>query len=91
MYQVGGDGTLGVGTLEPPAEDGSQRSEAIFHRPDGGSSRVAHDIRNRGDVHATASFDWVDGAWKPRRTYVWHRVREGEGEGEDGGDGSSKP
>jgi len=89
IVQVGGDGTLGVGTLEPPGANGKARSEATFHHPDGTSTRVAHEVENAGDTHATASFDWVDGAWQPRRTYVWTRVGaasggEASGTGDDG-------
>lgn len=78
IYQVSGDGTLGVGTLDPPAADGTQRSEAVFFGPDGSSWRVAHVARNKGETHHTESFDWADETWKPRRTYVWHRVKAEE-------------
>jgi len=78
IYQVSGDGTLGVAELEPPAADGTQRTEASFSGPDGSSSRVAHVARSQGDTHSTESFDWVDGTWKPRRTYLWHRVQAQE-------------
>lgn len=74
MYQVGLDGTLGTGTLEPPGADGKQRSEQTFHNVDGSTARVAHLALNRGDTHSTESFHWGDGAWKPRRTYVWKRA-----------------
>lgn len=84
MRQVGGDATLGKGVLEPPAPDGSQRSEEAFLHLDGSVRRLAHVVHNAGDVHETASFDWVDGGWVPRRTYVWHRVR-GEEETATGG------
>jgi hypothetical protein len=75
MMQIGGGGALGVGTLEPPREDGSHRSEQTFHSPAGDVTRVAHEIRNQGDVHDTRSFDWAEGEWTPRRHYVWHRVQ----------------
>ena len=75
IYQVGGDGTLGIGTLEPPGADGSARLEQTFYHVGGAVTRVAHVTRDHGDTHETDSLDWVDGAWQARRSYVWHRVR----------------
>lgn len=75
IYQVGGDGTLGVGTLEPPGPDGTQRSEQTFFGMDGTTTRIAHRSRDHGDTHSAESFHWVDGAWQPRRSYEWKRVR----------------
>jgi hypothetical protein len=74
IYQVGGDGTLGRGTLEPPDEDGTQRSEQTFYHVGGATTRIAHLTRDRGETHETESFDWVEGAWTPRRSYTWLRV-----------------
>ena len=74
ISQVGADGTLGMGILEPPGADGAARSEATMYFVDGTTTRIAHVVRNHGDIHATESFDRVDGAWQPRRSYVWRRV-----------------
>jgi hypothetical protein len=89
ISQVGADGTLGMGTLEPPSADGSARSEATIYSVDGTTTRIAHVVRNRGDIHAGESFDWVDGTWQPRRSYVWHRVapESATAPGDAGGEG----
>lgn len=66
MLQVGVSGVVGCGALQP---DGT--SEQTFTDPAGGSQRVRHEETSEGDLRRSASFNWVDGAWVPRRIYVW--------------------
>lgn len=77
ILQFGSDGTVGVGELHP--RDGGTESVQTFHAPDGSATRLRHESDEAGDVARSRSFDEADGAWKPRRTYVWHRVDPGAG------------
>jgi uncharacterized protein YciI len=74
IEQFGASGAVGIGSLAP-AGPGKQRVEQEFHSPDTPPWREAHDSIEEGpDQHRTASFDWADGAWQPRRSYVWRRI-----------------
>lgn len=63
-----------VGLGRAWVEDGVSMSEQRFYAPDGSISGIGHKARNPdANTHVTESFDIVDGAWKPRRTYTWKR------------------
>ena len=75
-YQFGTDGTIGIGeqTRKP---DGSSEILQEFFDPAGVTFRVGHRSRIVGDAMESQSFN-VDeqGAWQPRRKYVWKKQRE---------------
>lgn len=73
LIQYGSDGTYGVGVIEPDGTDGTA-VEQTFYQPDGATTRVKHTDRHTGDVRVVQSFDWVDGAWRPRRLYHWKQA-----------------
>lgn len=73
MMQFGGNGTVGVGSIE---DRGEHKTEALqtFYAPDGSASRIGHrEELMDGERHAH-SFD-VDenGVWTARRSYVWQK------------------
>jgi hypothetical protein len=72
VHQFGGDGTFGVGTMEPVAE-GKVRIVQDFFHPDGSRSRLAHDsTHGPGEWIHDQSYDIAeDGAWEERRSYDW--------------------
>ena len=74
LFQYGSDGTYGLGVIEPDGANGTA-VEQTFYQPDGGTTRVKHTDRHIGEVRVVRSFDWVNGAWHPRRVYHWKRVR----------------
>ena len=57
------------------AEDGAgTKSEQTFFQADGTTTRSGHQSHFADpDTYVTESFDIVDGAWEPRRKYVWKR------------------
>jgi hypothetical protein len=71
-HQLGAWGTLGVGPMEPDGRGGTVLHQ-VFYDLDGAQRRVRHDSRFEGDTEITTSYDWVNGAWVKRRTYVWQR------------------
>jgi len=77
LFQWGSDGTMGEGPMKPDGKGGTAM-EQTFHAPDGGRTRVGHQSRFEGNRHITESFDIKEGAWVPRRTYVWV-LQPGEG------------
>lgn len=74
VYQFGLDGTVGIGSMEPPT-DGPEILVQTFYRPDGSEYRSRHVNHVEGDREEGESQTWVDGAWRSDRTYVWHRQR----------------
>jgi hypothetical protein len=45
----------------------------LAHAPDGSSTRNRHLTHETATEHDGASFDWVDGEWLKRRSYVWKK------------------
>jgi hypothetical protein len=72
VEQFGTDGTYGVGPNVGQA-DGSFEMLQVFYSPTAGTrARVGHQASMKDGRHVTASFDvGEDGAWVPRRSYVW--------------------
>jgi hypothetical protein len=74
VQQFGSHGVVGIGELKPLVDDtAGTEADQRFYSLDGSSARVRHVETMRDGVRQTASFDWVDGAWQPRRTYTWRR------------------
>jgi hypothetical protein len=72
IEQFGWGGALGLGTLRE--DEAGTRSEQTFHMADGTRMHGGHKSRFADpDTYVTESFDIVDGAWEPRRKYVWKR------------------
>ena len=73
IHQYGAGGAVGIGTLSASG-DAAVRSEQTFFAAGEPPRREAHDYVTTGPAeHRTTSFAWADGAWQPRRTYVWRR------------------
>lgn len=70
LTQVGGDGTVGQGTMWLE-EDGSTKSIQNFISPDGSSFTSGHQAKNINDESHISSFSVEGNEWKPRRSYVW--------------------
>ena len=97
ILQVNSAGTAGLGTIDPPDENGAHRMDQTFHNPDGTTMRMGHITANTGDTHDTQSLRWVEGEWQPNRHYLWKRVgatsepaaKGASKEGEAGGESTS--
>lgn len=76
LDQFGWGGVVGAGAM---TRDGAVTvTDQTFYQPDGTSRREGHRASFRdGDTHVTESFDIIDGAWSPRRVYVWKRQKAG--------------
>ncbi|MEZ5894256.1 MAG: hypothetical protein R3C58_14070 [Parvularculaceae bacterium] len=75
LEQFGIGGAFGVGPMQ--REDDKTKMEQVFYAPDGSASVTGHLSHNPGaHTHVTDSFDVIDGEWKPRRSYTWHREPE---------------
>lgn len=74
LYQFGFNGTIGIGPMVPDDSLGTVL-EQTFYAVDGSETRVRHESRIQGNREYGNSFDWVDGEWQPRRSYVWERQR----------------
>lgn len=72
QYHVAG--TLGEGVVRSLRAHEAE-SDQTFWAPDGRPTRTRHVLRFSERRLETASHDWIDGRWEPRRTYVW--LREG--------------
>ncbi len=71
VYQVGGDGTLGVGHLTH-----STRGEELvmdFTSPAGSSYRTRHTETTANGVRTSESFQHSEDGWQPSRTYHWRQ------------------
>ena len=73
LYQFGGDGRLGEGSMT--SIEGGTEHEQTFYMTDGSTLRARHRSLENGDENRTESFEWQDGEWAPRRSYVWRRER----------------
>jgi len=73
LYQFGVDGTMGVGPMTSDGQGGTVIDQ-VFHHPGGTSERVKHESIVRGNEEHGVSFQWVNGTWQKRRTYIWRRV-----------------
>ncbi|NKB88726.1 MAG: hypothetical protein GKS06_10945 [Acidobacteria bacterium] len=71
--QFGATGAYGTGHITVDA-DGVTQIDQTFFAPDGSSSMVRHRSVDSDDVQDGQSFNYVDGEWQPRRSYVWHRT-----------------
>lgn len=74
MIQIGGDGTLGQGTVENQG-GGKTKSRERFCTPAGPCFEVGHETWKKDEDFYTQSFDIVDGQWSKRRLYVWKQKR----------------
>lgn len=72
LLQYGSDGTYGQGVIQPDGTDGTM-VEQTFFQPGGGTTRIKHTDHYAGEVRVVQSFEWVEGAWHPRRLYRWRR------------------
>lgn len=73
LYQFGGDGTVGVGSIAAMGDDGSETVQT-FYPPDGASYRVGHRTAYRDGKRHDRSFAIdSEGNWTKQRTYVWKR------------------
>ena len=71
VQQFGGDGTVGIGTLEPSGEN-RDRLVQTFFSPDGSTAEVGHETEHGDRQHEGVSFDIAaDGTWLERRRYQW--------------------
>lgn len=71
--QVHTSGTIfGVGDMTWTV-DGMHELVQTFRWSDASTRQVKHIERYDGTARHTQSFDWVDVAWQPRRTYRWTR------------------
>jgi hypothetical protein len=73
IAQYGAGGAIGEGPMREVGPNATE-SDQTFWGPDGAESRVRHELTLDGDEHTTRSYDWKDGRWEPRRTYVWRRT-----------------
>jgi hypothetical protein len=71
MLQINATGVVGEGTMVEAPQ--GTAAEQVFSTPAGGTSRIRHESVVRGDERYDRSFDWVDGAWRARRSYTWRR------------------
>ncbi len=76
VYQFGGDGTVGAGTMNSAGE-GKTRIEQVFFYPDGRSAPVAHDSSDTPEkTHVTKSYNGTaEGSWKDDRLYTWRLAK----------------
>jgi hypothetical protein len=72
VQQYGWDGTFGTGPVTW-IEPGVSELIQIFYTPDGASNKNRHVTRETATEHDGGSFDWVDGQWQARRSYVWKK------------------
>lgn len=76
-FQIGRDGTVGVGAHEPLAGGRSALLQTFYDPSNGSTYRAGHRTRLLSDdEHLSESFS-VDaqGVWSPRRAYTWKKVR----------------
>ena len=74
VEQFGWGGAFGIGTLTRDAV-----AEQTICNADGTTSQIGHRSEMPdADTRVQASFDIVDGAWRPRRTYTWIRQRRSQ-------------
>lgn len=72
VEQFGWGGTVGIGHSWRDGEE--TKSDQSFFATDGSINRTGHiSSFPDADTHITASFDIVDGEWRPRRVYTWLR------------------
>lgn len=72
LDQFGWGGALGTGSIK--RDGGVSVTDQMFYQADGASRREGHRATfPDAATHVTESFDIVDGAWTPRRKYVWKR------------------
>ena len=77
-FQSNDAGATGFGH-ETRRDGDVHEMEQDFVMGDGAPSRMRHRTTFTGqDTMVTASFDWQDGQWQPRRTYTWIRRPAGE-------------
>lgn len=73
-WQTTQTGAIGAGYGAPAGPGETEEMEQTFTWPDGTEVRVKHEAEHvHRDTMVTRSFNWVDGAWQPRRTYTWVR------------------
>ncbi len=75
VYQLGGDGTFGVGPLQPLSENMWELDQTFF-TPDGTTFRSGHrNERIDGEDHTRSYNILEDGTWEERRFYLWKTKR----------------
>lgn len=76
VLQIGGDGTVGQGTLTRE-ENGQIKEQQSYASPGGGSFETGHLMWFENGEHHTQSFQIVDGVWNKQRKYVWTLKKSG--------------
>lgn len=75
--QFGIAGVFGTGEMRViESADGKSENnvELTFYSLDGSSWKDLHKLIERENEHQTQSFDFKDGSWKLKRTYIWKKV-----------------
>jgi hypothetical protein len=73
-WQTTESGGVGSGYAVPVGIGDTGEMVQTFVWPDGTEQRIRHEaIHAHQDTMVTRSFNWIDGEWKPRRTYTWIR------------------
>jgi hypothetical protein len=71
ILQVSASGVVGEGTIRQ--REGGTVAEQEFHSMDGGSRRIRHESEVGPMERRDRSSDWVEGSWRPGRSYTWRR------------------
>ena len=74
VMQFGGDGTVGIGPLDPLSAEGVPELTQVFTAPNGVSYNTGHETVWKNDfTHVTISYDWNEerNKWVERRSYTW--------------------
>jgi hypothetical protein len=69
ILQVSASGVVGEGTIRE--REGGTVAEQVFHSMDGGSRRIRHESEVGPTERRDRSSDWVEGSWRPGRSYTW--------------------
>jgi hypothetical protein len=48
--------------------------QTLYDRAQGMAGRSRHLTTYADNKRTGTSYEWVEGAWEPRRTYTWQRV-----------------
>lgn len=75
VMQINSSGAFGIGDMRWISAS-EQELDQTFRWPDGSTTRSRHLERHVQDARYSQSFEWRDGAWQPRRSYVWRRRGE---------------
>jgi hypothetical protein len=76
FVQIGWNGSVAEGTMDATGNGTETELDQVLRAPGAPDMRIRHLSTTTKTEHITRSFDWVDGAWQDRRTYVWKRVKK---------------